>query len=97
MGSAAPWAAAAIEAMIIRNQSKGFAYANNLKNGTAAGGDSISSLSSMGVSSSTGIASFPTSKYGDGDSGGSETSETGVNGWTWGGDHPNKPLGNIIF
>ncbi|RHN82710.1 hypothetical protein MtrunA17_Chr1g0212721 [Medicago truncatula] len=36
------------------------------------------------------------SMNGDGDSGGSETSETGVNGCTCGGDHPNRPLETII-
>jgi hypothetical protein len=35
--------------------------------------------------------------YGDGDSGGSDTSDTGVNGCMCGGDHPNSPLETIIF
>jgi hypothetical protein len=31
-------------------------------------------------------------EYGEGDSGGSDTSDTGVNGWMCGGDIPNKVL-----
>jgi hypothetical protein len=41
--------------------------------------------------------SKPISTYGDGDSGGSETSDTGVSGWICGDDHPNKVLDMFIF
>ncbi|KAK8302243.1 hypothetical protein V6Z12_D04G073900 [Gossypium hirsutum] len=85
----------------MRTQSSLSAQANNPEKGTAAGGGSISSSSSISSSASTCAASpeasAVVSKYGDGDSGGSETSETGVKGCMWGGDHPKKPLDTIIF
>jgi len=94
--NAAPCAAAARDPTIIKMQSNPSAQAKSLKKGTAAGGGSISSVSSTPPSSSTCMASVVDSKYGDGDSGGSDTSETGVKGCMWGGDQPKRPLEIII-
>nr|XP_019710323.1 putative protein TPRXL [Elaeis guineensis] len=95
--SAIPCAAAASAPTTISTQSSPSAHANSLEKGTAAGGGSISSTSSTGPSLSTCTASTPDSMYGDGDSGGSDTSDTGVSGCMWGGDHPNSPLDTIIL
>lgn len=69
---------------------------NNIKYATASGSCSISSSSSV-FSASGATGSAPGSKYGEGDSGGSDTFNTGVNGCTGGGDHPNESRDIIIL